>query len=58
MSGFRVGDSCDTPGCQGSFENERDCSCHIRPPCDGCVEPLLSCSECGRDPNDEATSCA
>lgn len=39
------GDSCP---CGGVFEyiREGDCSCHISPPCNNCVEAPLKCNQC------------
>jgi hypothetical protein len=40
---------CIQEGCTGSYVQERpeDCSCHINPPCNACVEAPLVCDVCG-----------
>ncbi|QJS27432.1 hypothetical protein [Rhizobium ruizarguesonis] len=48
--GFGVGQVCSRDGCAGIIEeNDRDrnCSCHISPPCSSCTEPREWCPQCG-----------
>lgn len=42
------GSSCPE-GCGGTLEYKRvdDCSCHISPPCNSCVDAPLVCDKCG-----------
>lgn len=38
----------DCPNCGGALVAEPgDCSCHISPPCNACIEAVLVCEECG-----------
>ena len=42
------GDLCPSCGEGDLVINERrQCSCHINPPCNGCVENFLACTSCG-----------
>jgi hypothetical protein len=40
---------CPHTGCDGELEFQpvENCSCHINPPCPGCVEQTLWCPTCG-----------
>ena len=42
------GDNCPIDGCDGVMEYPpvEGCSCHVNPPCNACVENLLTCSVC------------
>jgi hypothetical protein len=46
------GDGCYLPSCSGiyGYAPVKDCSCHISPPCNQCVENPIVCSECGSEP--------
>ncbi len=44
------GQACTETGCDGTLEVEdvsENCSCHINPPCQACVEAPLTCNICG-----------
>lgn len=43
------GDRCQQKGCNGKldFPPVENCSCHISPPCNACVNRQLTCNECG-----------
>lgn len=49
--GYGEGDVCNRNGCVGRIESHpvENCSCHISPPCNACVERLCFCPECGWD---------
>lgn len=49
--GKAEGDTCGLDGCPGvlGFQPVENCSCHINPPCDACVNNPLVCLECGRE---------
>lgn len=59
--GFEEGMLCYRPnedgtactGFMGELERRGDCSCHISPPCNNCIEAVSTCSECGRSTNDD-----
>jgi hypothetical protein len=40
---------CPRKTCSGTMHFERDgsCRCHISPPCNSCVEAVLTCNRCG-----------
>ena len=42
------GDRCGVNDCDGiiGFQRFENCSCHISPPCEGCVSAPLSCPKC------------
>lgn len=48
------GDNCPMVDCTGRMEYIRqdDCSCHISPPCNVCVDAPLQCPVCGFIPED------
>lgn len=48
VSPLEEGSMCPDPNCGGTMEiqKNRNCSCHIHPPCHGCVTAPLECSEC------------
>ncbi len=50
MKSFEEGDACPDLECNGVFgyKDVVDCSCHIAPPCNQCVENPLVCLECGK----------
>lgn len=46
-TGLEEGDFC--PNCDHGkveYKNVIGCSCHINPPCDGCVNAPLVCNHC------------
>jgi hypothetical protein len=45
------GDFCDEEGCTGKLEVRpgENCSCHLSPPCQSCVEAPLVCGVCGKE---------
>jgi len=46
--GIERGATCWRGGCQGIIESrEKNCSCHITPPCQNCVDGNEFCQECG-----------
>ncbi len=49
MKELEEGDPCSQEGCTGLMEYPvvEDCSCHIAPPCNQCVENKLRCGICG-----------
>ena len=50
------GDPCPlTPGCAGhlKIKTTENCSCHINPPCSGCVDAPLFCEVCNKEVEDE-----
>ena len=52
MNSPEAGDNCE---CGGTYEYEEseNCSCHISPPCDSCLEVELICSDCGEYATDD-----
>ena len=46
--GIDEGDKCNRDGCGGVMvlPKVKDCSGHISPPCNQCVENKVHCSEC------------
>ena len=46
---YEEGDACPEHKCVGvlGFKPVENCSCHIAPPCGGCTNNRLECSECG-----------
>lgn len=48
-------DPCNNKDCSGKYEYEapENCSCHINPPCNACVNVALVCNICGRLANYE-----
>lgn len=53
--GFEAGQVCWRNGCQGVIEAHAHpgCSCHISPPCSGCVNPREYCATCDWDAREE-----
>jgi hypothetical protein len=53
--GVSDGDECNRNGCGGTMvlHPVKDCSCHISPPCDQCVDNQPICNECGANPDDD-----
>jgi hypothetical protein len=53
--GLCEGDICNRNGCSGEMiiNDDRNCSCHISPPCNACVEEGIKCDECGEFSYDE-----
>lgn len=51
LLGTDVDEKCALEGCIGILEIVRhgDCSCHINPPCNVCLDATLQCSICGRE---------
>lgn len=49
--GHEEGDACPFRNCNGfmGYEQVVDCSCHMNPPCAGCVDNPLVCLVCGSD---------
>lgn len=48
---FTENDSC--PKCQEgilTYPEVENCSCHINPPCQACVDNLLTCNVCDYQP--------
>lgn len=45
------GDNCKDEQCTGTYEfsESQNCTCHISPPCDDCVDVPLVCNECGEE---------
>jgi hypothetical protein len=40
--------SCTDEDCDGTFEYvTENCSCHINPPCESCINATLACTKCG-----------
>lgn len=54
MREYKEGDRCPSFGCSGVFHYPpgENCSCHISPPCSGCVDSELRCDTCGWDMED------
>jgi outer membrane murein-binding lipoprotein Lpp len=52
--GKNEGDVCGRDECPGILAHPpvKDCTCHLSPPCNACVENLLTCSVCGWDERD------
>jgi len=48
LHGAEEGDRCGRDSCPGTIElaESENCSCHINPPCQSCVEAGLCCPEC------------
>jgi hypothetical protein len=46
--GYWECDRCNRSGCEGVIElvPVENCSCHISPPCNACVEQVARCPEC------------
>jgi len=55
MSQYDEGSKCKFTDCNGTIELEKveNCSCHIDPPCQACIDTRLVCSECGWNPDEE-----
>jgi len=53
--GYEEGDVCNRNGCEGTMEYRQveNCSCHISPPCNACVDNPWVCSECGCTSDEE-----
>lgn len=53
--GMEEGMICNRDGCTGLMEYPlvENCSCHINPPCNNCVNNELRCSICGKGEDDE-----
>lgn len=59
--GFEEGMTCGRPnedgttceGVMGELERRGDCSCHISPPCNACLDSISCCAECGRSHEDD-----
>jgi hypothetical protein len=56
MTKGKEGDTCGAsdngePPCEGTLEYPpvKNCSCHINPPCNACIENPLTCTECFRE---------
>jgi len=47
---FQEGGQCQNCGGIFGYEKVSNCSCHISPPCQACVENTLVCLTCGYDP--------
>jgi hypothetical protein len=49
MKEYNEGDCCDVEDCVGflGYEPVKNCSCHINPPCNKCVNNPLVCLHCG-----------
>lgn len=47
--GADEGDICNRDGCTGRLEltESKDCSCHISPPCNSCLDIHSHCPVCG-----------
>jgi hypothetical protein len=53
--GMDEGATCNRDGCPGTIEirDVENCSCHLSPPCNACVENPLICSECDISTNND-----
>lgn len=53
--GVDEGEVCNRDGCSGIMwlPPVENCSCHISPPCNRCVNNGVVCKECGADPLDD-----
>lgn len=40
------GDQCPFCGLAVEYEESKNCSCHISPPCGSCTSVRLTCTEC------------
>lgn len=52
---FEEGDAC--PECGSgklAYPPVENCSCHINPPCSACADRVLTCGECGFEPEEPA----
>jgi len=49
MIEYQEGDCCPEERCIGHmyYPDVENCSCHINPPCNACVDRELECDECG-----------
>ena len=47
--GSEDGTRCNRNGCEGIIEvvKPENCSCHVNPPCDACVDAKAGCAVCG-----------
>jgi hypothetical protein len=55
MEGTKKGQTCNREGCKGKlyYPPIENCSCHINPPCNACIENKLTCPECGWEIEEE-----
>ncbi len=53
--GTKEGEICNRGGCPGimEFKEVENCMCHIRPPCNACVDNLFRCDTCGETEGDD-----
>jgi hypothetical protein len=49
------GDQCPEPACTGilRYIPQKECQCHLFPPCSSCVDAPLKCPNCDYEPDQD-----